>query len=524
LFKALGQEPGRAESYAGDFATLSLAHALAPAGPIPIPADERLSWAERFRHWCMDVDWTPDLGNDIGSGRWWRGLATVALLCGSAGAAWPGFAPIEAKAAPLRAADWDAARAQTIAPMAWGGDTGMRMAARDIVRPLASTPERPRVELTATLGQGDSFSRLLERSGVGGGEAQRLAAMVGGAVPLGAIPDGTRMDIVLGRRSVRTDPRPLESLAFRAALDLRLEVTRVSGALSLERIPIAVDNTPLRIRGRVGDSLYQSARNAGAPMSAVQSYLRIIAGQLSVSRDVTAGDEFDIIVAHRRAETGEVEIGELLYAGLSRNGRARLRMLPWTVDGREQWFEASGVGQSRAGLARPANGRITSGYGSRRHPVLGYRRMHSGIDFGAPYGSPIYAVADGVVQTAGYHGGFGRYVRLQHEGGLGSGYGHMSRIAVNGGQRIRRGQVIGYVGSTGLSTGPHLHYELYRGGRPINPMTVQFVQRAQLSGEQLSRFRSRLSQLTGVRDGSNAQPPRERAAPPNGRVGPRSAP
>jgi murein DD-endopeptidase MepM/ murein hydrolase activator NlpD len=530
LFKALGQDPGRTESYAGDVAALSLTHALAPAGPIPLPAEEQLSWLDRLRHWSMDVDWTPDLGTDIGSRRWWRGFATVALLCTAAGTAWPGIAPIDAHAAPLRADDWDAARAQTIAPMAWGSDTGVRMAATDVVRPLANTPERPRIELTATLGQGDSFARLLERSGVGGGEAQRLASMVATAIPLGNIADGTRMDIVLGRRSVRTDPRPLESLAFRAALDLRLEVTRNNGALSLERIPIAVDDTPLRIRGRVGDSLYQSARNAGAPMSAVQSYLRIIAGQVSVSRDVNAGDEFDIIIAHRRAETGEVEVGELLYAGLSRDGRPRLRMLPWTVDGREQWFEASGVGQTRAGLARPTTGRITSGYGSRRHPVLGYRRMHSGIDFGAPYGSPIYAVADGTVQTAGYNGGFGRYVRLQHEGGLGSGYGHMSRIAVSSGQRVRRGQVIGYVGSTGLSTGPHLHYELYRGGRPINPMSVQFVQRAQLSGEQLARFRARLNQLTGVPVGGNAAarserttPRSERATPPNGTVGPRAS-
>jgi murein DD-endopeptidase MepM/ murein hydrolase activator NlpD len=199
-------------------------------------------------------------------------------------------------------------------------------------------------------------------------------------------------------------------------------------------------------------------------------------------------------------------------------------MLPWTVDGREQWFEASGVGQSRTGLARPTNGRITSSFGPRRHPILGYRRMHNGMDFGAAHGSPIYAVADGVVQMAGYNGGYGRFVRLSHDGGLGSGYGHMSRIAVSSGQRVRRGQVIGYVGSSGLSTGPHLHYELYRGGRPINPASVQFVQRAQLSGEQLARFRSRLNQLTGVPTNAGTAPREDRAAPPNGRVGPRSGP
>ena len=204
-------------------------------------------------------------------------------------------------------------------------------------------------------------------------------------------------------------------------------------------------------------------------MSAVQSYLRVLDTQLSVGRDVRAGDEFDIIVAHRRAETGEVEVGELLYAGLIRDGRPRLRMLPWTVGGREQWFEASGVGQQRQGLAMPVNGRITSQFGSRRHPILGYRRMHAGMDFGAPYGAPIYAVTDGTVNYAGYNGGYGRYVRLNHGGGMGSGYAHMSRIAVRSGQSVRRGQVIGYVGSTGLSTGPHLHYELYRNGAAINP-------------------------------------------------------
>ena len=517
MFKALGQDPAR-EIYHGGVATLSLAHALPAGASLPsagaFVAGEEASIGSRLadlRHAIADIEWAPDLGSEIGSRRWWRGLATLALLCGSAIATGSAMSPVSISAPPMRAADWDAARAQTIAPLAWGGDSGRRMGATDIVRPLATTPERPRVELTATLGQGDSFARLLERSGVGGGEAQRLASMISAAVPLASIADGTRMDIVLGRRAVRTQPRPLESLAFRAALDLRLEVVRENGALRLERIPIAVDDTPLRIRGTVGGSLYQSARAAGAPMSAVQSYLRVIAGQISVSRSVAPGDEFDIIIAHRRAETGEVEVGELLYAGLSRNGRARLRMLPWTVDGREQWFEASGVGQTRGGLLRPVNARISSGYGMRRHPVLGYRRMHSGIDFAAPYGTPIYAVADGTVQMAGYNGGYGRFVRLSHDGGLGSGYGHMSRIAVSNGQRVRRGQVIGYVGSTGLSTGPHLHYELYRNGRPVNPASVEFVQRAQLSGAELARFRARLNQLTSL--GSGAAPRTQAPAP-----------
>ena len=494
MFRAIGPEL-RHDAATSEVAALSLAQVLPPHGQ---PYHAAPNHKQQWRHRIAEFDWVPDLGANIGTRSWWRGVATLALLCGGAIASWPGLKPIEAHAAPLRAADWDAARAQTIAPLAWGADTGRRMAATDLVRPLAATPERPRIELAATLGQGDSFTRLLERSGVGSGEAAQLAAMVGSAVPLSAIPAGTRLDIVLGRRAMRTQPRPLESLAFRAALDLRLEVIRDGGALKLERIAIAVDDTPLRIRGRVGDSLYRAARAAGAPMSAVQSYLRVLGTQLSVGRDVRAGDEFDIIVAHRRAETGEVEVGELLYAGLIRNGRPRLRMLPWTVGGREQWFEASGVGQQRQGLAMPVNGRITSQFGSRRHPILGYRRMHAGMDFGAPYGAPIYAVTDGTVNYAGYNGGYGRYVRLNHGGGMGSGYAHMSRIAVRSGQSVRRGQVIGYVGSTGLSTGPHLHYELYRNGAAINPASVNFVTRATLSGRELAAFRNRLDQLTAL--------------------------
>lgn len=460
----------------------------------------------RLGDWIAHVEWAPDLGHDIGSRRWWRGLGTLTGLCAVAIACWPGIEPVRAGERRMSANEWEMARAQAITPLAWGADTGRRMAATEIVQPLAVAPERPRIELAATMGQGDSFTRLLERSGVGSAEAVRVAGLVSGAVALDAIAPGTRIDIVLGRRAMRTDPRPLESLAFRAALDLRLELARGAAGLTMERIAIAVDDTPLRVRGRVGDSLYRSARAAGAPPSAVQDYLRVIAGQLSVSRDIRADDVFDIIVNHRRAETGETEVGELVYAGLMRGERPRLRMIPWKIDGREQWFEASGVGQQRSGLAAPVQGRVTSGFGSRRHPILGYRRMHSGMDFGAPYGAPIYAVTDGTIAMAGYNGGYGRFVRINHDGNLASGYAHMSRIAVTAGQRVRRGQIIGYVGSTGLSTGPHLHYELYRGGVPVNPASVRFATRPILSGSELAAFRNRIDQLTRVAPGAALAP------------------
>jgi murein DD-endopeptidase MepM/ murein hydrolase activator NlpD len=146
-------------------------------------------------------------------------------------------------------------------------------------------------------------------------------------------------------------------------------------------------------------------------------------------------------------------------------------------------------------------GRLTSHFGLRRHPVLGYVRMHAGLDFKAAYGTPIVAVTDGRVSGAGRMGGCGIAVRIDHGGSLQTRYCHMSEMTVRAGESVRRGQVIGYVGSTGLSTGPHLHYEMYRGGRPVNPADVAFVTRAQLSGSALQRFRESLGILKEVKPG-----------------------
>ena len=172
----------------------------------------------------------------------------------------------------------------------------------------------------------------------------------------------------------------------------------------------------------------------------------------------------------------------------------------WGQDG--IFYEASGVGEQRNGLIAPVPGRISSGFGMRRHPILGYRRMHAGIDFRARHGTPIVAVTDARVSGAGRMGGCGIAVRLDHGNGLSTRYCHMSRMAVNRGQSVRRGQVIGYVGSTGLSTGPHLHYEMYRNGRAVDPRGVKFVTRAQLEGRELLNFRAALAELKEIEPGA----------------------
>ncbi|MFA7603860.1 MAG: M23 family metallopeptidase [Novosphingobium sp.] len=460
--------------------------AQACAPPPAQGATARDGWRTRIERGFRKLDLAHDLAEEIGSARWYRGFAAMLSLGVAALAFWPDFSAVEAAAAvPADAAVRDEFRSRMIAPLALGGDSGRppHVSMGAAVRPLASVPERPSLRLVATLGEGDGFARMLQRAGVGAADAARAATLVGAVMPLGEMKPGTRVAVTLGRRAGPGEPRPLDKLAFRARFDLDLAVERGDAGLTIARRPVAVDATPLRIRGTVGPSLYRTARAAGAPMRAIEQYLQTIAAHLSLDGDMAPTDQFDMIVSYKRAAGGDSEVGDLVYAGLERDGKPRVQLVRWK-DGR--FVDAAGMDRQQAvgggiaggmagGMITPVKGRMTSGYGLRRHPILGYARMHSGIDFGAPYGSPIFAVSDGVVSFAGRRGGHGNYVRIEHGGGLGTGYAHMSRIAIASGARVQAGQVIGYVGSTGLSTGPHLHYELYRNGRAVNPMGMRFT-------------------------------------------------
>ncbi|MEL6531244.1 MAG: M23 family metallopeptidase [Pseudomonadota bacterium] len=468
-------------------------------------SDRYDEWKLKVGDWFDGLDLAPDLAENIGSRRWFRGVGTMLGLGAIALAFWPNMTPLEARPAmPEGEEIRDEFRSHMIMPLALGADSGRRMGPTENVIPLTNAPERPQIELVATLAEGDSFATMLRRAGVSRGDISRVTALVADAMPLSEIESGTKIDIVLGRRTAPGAPRPLDALEFRARFDLELEIARQGeegeGALTLERNFIRVDDTPLRLRGTVGPSLYRSMRAAGVPASAAQDYLRKLDDHLDLDREVRSTDEFDIIIAYRRAATGDRQAGQLLYAGVDRSGKPKTQLMRWGKEGR--FFEASGVGEQRRGLLAPVPGPISSRFGMRRHPILGYRRMHSGMDFRARSGTPIVAVTDGRVVSAGRAGGCGITVKLSHGNGLQTRYCHMSRMAVRGGQSVKRGQVIGYVGSTGLSTGPHLHYEMYRNGRAINPASVSYVTRSELTGTELLDFRQQLIKLREIEPGA----------------------
>ena len=465
-------------------------------------------WKLSAGAWFDKLDLAPDLAENIGSRRWFRGVGTMVALGAVAIALWPDMTPLEARPAmPTGEEIQDEFRSQMITPLALGADSGRRMGPTELVTPLENAPERPFIELVATLAEGDSFSSMLRRAGVSREDIGRVSGLVGGAMALGEIEPGTKMDIVLGRRAEPGTPRPLDLLKFRARFDLELEIARrgdnPSAPLSLARNVIRVDDTPLRIRGPVGSSLYRSMRAAGVPANAVQEYLQVLDDHVDIAREVRDTDEFEIVVAYRRAAPGERKAGKLLYAGVDRAGKPRTQLMRWGKE--DKFYEASGVGERRQGLLRPTAGAVSSHFGMRRHPILGYRRMHAGTDYRGRTGTPIVAVTDGVVSSAGRAGGCGIAVKLRHGNGLETRYCHMSRMAVSRGQGVRRGQVIGYIGSTGLSTGPHLHFEMYRNGRAINPLSISYVSRAQLEGTELLDFRRRLIALREIEVGAALQ-------------------
>ena len=253
----------------------------------------------------------------------------------------------------------------------------------------------------------------------------------------------------------------------------------------------AEDPDYVRVSAKVGPDLTRALQAVGVPDRIGREYVGLLARAIPLAEGLSVEDKFDLVY-----ERGDH--GRLVYAGLDRVARADVELLKWTDGHSVIWVNGDGVGgEGSQGMLRPVAGRVTSPFGARFHPILGYERMHAGVDLAAAYGSPIAAAADGRVLSAGWRGGYGRAVLIQHAGGVETMYGHMSRIAAAAGSMVRRGQVIGYVGSTGLSTGPHLHYEVLKGGRAVNPFSVKTVAGgpAQLEGAKLHAFNAALRRL-----------------------------
>lgn len=362
-------------------------------------------------------------------------------------------------------------------------------------------PDAGPQERVLVVTRGDTLAGLLDDAGVDSGEAH--AAIAG-----------------LSRHFQPTSLRPGDEIAIRLSVgdtpslvEIELEpepgrtvraIRQPDGSWHDEQEVAPRTRFLVRATGTVDGGLFPAMTRAGMPAGMALSLIRILGHQVDFQRDLKPGDHFAILFDRFRDNDGDLlGHGQILKATLTISGRTLEIWRYKDRGGSTEWYDQEGRSLRRSFLRTPLDGaRISSGFGRRSHPVLGFNRMHQGIDFAAPSGTPIYAAADGTIVSAKREGGYGLMVRIRHNGGVETRYAHMSRIARNiaPGRRVRQGTVVGAVGSTGLSTGPHLHYEVAVNGRPVNP--ARHVQQAvRLAGAELNAFRTRQRTLARLAAG-----------------------
>jgi murein DD-endopeptidase MepM/ murein hydrolase activator NlpD len=276
----------------------------------------------------------------------------------------------------------------------------------------------------------------------------------------------------------------------------KISLVQKEGELSIEKKPDILPKKLQYIRGRIHDSLYVDGLKAGLSKGTINSLNQQFSYSIDMQRALRHGDTFEVLVERAYdKETGFIDPGSVLYASLSTKfGPQRLYRYA-LKDTQIEYFNEHGQGVRKALLKTPVRGaRISSPFSMRRHPILGYTKMHQGIDFAAPTGTPILAAGNGYIKKRGYLGSYGNYILVQHNKEYASAYAHMSRFApgLGKGSRVTQGQIIGYIGRTGRATGPHLHYEIHYKGKQVNPHKVQMPSQRNLTGTQYQDFLTHL--------------------------------
>ncbi len=290
---------------------------------------------------------------------------------------------------------------------------------------------------------------------------------------------------------VAFDAEGLYELAITPEPGERIIVRRGDdGSYVAERSELPLELQYIAATGRITSSLYEAALDNGVPIKVLQRMILSYSFDVDFQREIRNGDSFEIFYERFVDESGEVvRYGLPLYMSLHVSG-ATLPVYRFIPDsGFADYFNDKGESVRKALLRTPVDGaRITSGFG--RRTLFGYTRMHKGVDFGVPSGTPIMAAGDGVIEAIGVNGAYGNYIRIRHNNAYKTAYAHMSRFAsgLAGGSRVRQGETIGFVGSTGRSTGPHLHYEVLVNNEQINPLDIRLPAGEILTGDELERF------------------------------------
>ena len=351
---------------------------------------------------------------------------------------------------------------------------------------------------TLTLESGDSLGPLLQEAGVSPNEAYEITRA------FSDIYDPRQLRVGQSFH-VNFRDQQIEHLSYKPSYDRTIFVERNKDNRFIAKdISAEYKTEHVRVKTQIENSLYLDANKLGVPDRAIQQFANIYEYSVDFQRDIQPGDDFELMFEVYKDHHGNiVKSGDLLYTSFSPRGKTLSYYLFENEKGRENFYDETGKTAKRKLRATPVSGaRISSGYGNRRHPILGYVKKHKGVDFAAPTGTPIMAAGAGKVVKAGWYGGYGKYIRLKHSDGYQTAYSHLSRYGrgIKAGRYVTQDQIIGYVGTTGRSTGPHLHYEVILNGKHINPRRLSQLSGKPISSEQKPAFDTRRAEIDQWRD------------------------
>ena len=357
-----------------------------------------------------------------------------------------------------------------------------------------------------TLKPGDNLGPMLQREGLSGQDAYRFVQAFSDEFSPRRLRAGQTFNLHL-------EDGVISDVTFRPSTDRTVFASRKGDDWSVKGVDAEFRYETVSVKASIENSLYLDATRLGAPDKVVAQFANIYEYSVDFQRDIHPGDEFELFFEVARDHTGEiVKAGDLLYTSFTPGEKAMNYWLFQDENGDENYYDADGKTAKRKLRATPINGaRLSSSFGARRHPILGYRKMHNGVDFAAPTGTPIMAAGSGVIERANRYGSFGNYIRIRHSDGYETAYAHLNGFArgIKKGVRVRQDQIIGYVGTTGRSTGPHLHYEVHLNGKKINPRRLSQLSGKPLAEEQFPAFKARMSEIESMRQASEVLAPAE---------------
>ena len=391
----------------------------------------------------------------------------------------------------------------------WGGHGPGSASAAPAPPPLAATllsakdiqpPATPSAHISGKLERRETLTGLVKRLGAPADEA---------ASALQTLYDEELIDprrLLPGLEAEAfLDDGHLTALNVKAEPGRNLFITRgLDGDWTAAALNARLTPNYNRVAASIDTSIYETALKLGAGDQQVVDFASVFAYDVDFQREIHPGDTFEMVYETFTDETGTpVKAGNLLYASLNGQAlkRSFYRFTP-SDDGETDYFDPNGESATKFLMKTPINGaRISSPFGNRKHPISGYTRLHKGTDFAAPMGTPVYAAGNGTVEWAARRGGYGNYIVLKHANGYKTAYGHLSRYAkgLRKGSRVHQGEIIGYVGSTGASTGPHLHYEVYIKDQPVNAMKLKLP-----TGRKLAETPAMLAEFEQARDAIDA--------------------